>query len=75
MWGQQNPASGRLSGGVNLFYLNQFVPDPLPRLHPLALDSARQFLLPPELNHGVLLGDLGVRVSGDLGRLDACGWS
>src|SRR5439155_15300287 len=44
---------------------------PLPSFHPLALDPARQFLLAPQLNHGVLLGDFRIRVASDLGSLDA----
>jgi hypothetical protein len=35
------------------------------------LDSSGQFFLAAQLDDGVLLGDLRIRVAGDLRRLDA----
>ena len=45
--------------------------DPFPGFRAPALNPARQFVLPLQLDDCVLLGDLGVGVAGDLAGLDA----
>jgi hypothetical protein len=56
------------SGVVHLY---DFSVAPLSSLGSLVLNSARQFFSTPQLDHRLPLGALRVRVTGDLGSLNA----
>jgi hypothetical protein len=62
---------GLRSGRIHLVHDLQPFLAALRRLGAVTLNPARQLLLPPHLDDGVLLGDLRVGVAGDLRGLDA----
>jgi hypothetical protein len=59
------------SGSIRLFHSLQPFLAALRRLCAPALNPAREFVLPLQLDDGVLLGDLRVGMTGDLAGLDA----